>query len=244
MQVIRASERQSLGRGPFQIRRLRPGLSINDGQDTGMGPLGMIDHAALGPGLLVPMHEHRNDEILSYIRSGTLWHEDTNGGRLAMTADQFAVMNAGSGISHEESIPEDGESVEMLQIFIRPREADLPPLFQSHRFATATNVGSWRLVAGPSETGAPLTVRSNVRVYDRHMLNETVSLTPETDHEQLLYVFNGRLTANDETLSAGDSIVLFSNDASVELKTDEEAEVVLFRVNRNSTYSRAGTLSG
>ena len=244
MQLIRASQRQSLGRGPFQIRRLRPGLFINNGQDTGLGPLGMIDHAMLGAGLLVPMHEHRNDEILSYIRSGTLWHEDTEGGRLAMTPNQLAIMNAGTGISHEESIPDDGDPVEMLQIFSRPREADLPPLFQSHRFGTAMNVGSWRLVAGPSDTGAPLTVRSDVRVYDRHLVNETVSLTPEADDEQLLYVFSGGLTVNDETLFAGDSIVLFSDDVSVELKADAIADVVLFRVNPNSTFSRTGTLSG
>jgi redox-sensitive bicupin YhaK (pirin superfamily) len=162
MDIIRANERQALGHGPFQIRRIRPGITLGNSDDLGFGPLGLIDHANLGPGLLVRMHEHRNDEILSYVRSGTLWHEDTHGGRLPISATQLVVMNAGSGISHEESIPHDGESVEMLQIFIRPYEANLTPSFQSHRFESATSNEKWRLIAGPAESNAPLSVRNQV----------------------------------------------------------------------------------
>lgn len=67
-------------------------------RDTGLGPLGVIDHAYLAPGLLVPMHEHRNDEIFSYVRSGTMYHKDSTGQQLPITPTQLVVMNAGSGI--------------------------------------------------------------------------------------------------------------------------------------------------
>lgn len=48
------------------------------------------------------------------------------------------VVNAGAGVLHEESIPEaeeGGTGVEMLQVFVRPREAGLPPEVQ---FAVST----------------------------------------------------------------------------------------------------------
>jgi redox-sensitive bicupin YhaK (pirin superfamily) len=245
MNIIRANERQALGHGAFQIRRLHPGIKLGNPDDLGFGPLGLIDHANLGPGLLVPMHEHRNDEILSYLRSGTLWHEDTHGGRLPMSATQLVVMNAGSGISHEESIPDDGESVEMLQIFIRPSEANLTPNFQSHRFESATSNEEWRLIAGPAESNAPLPVRNRVWVYDRRIASGAIDVPIEPKLDALLYVFSGAIkSAGDSALSAGDSFTVAAGDEMPELVALKPSDLVLFRVDRQAAFSRAGTLSG
>ena len=38
--------------------------------DTAFGPLAVIDHAVMKKGLTVKMHEHVNDEILSYLSTG------------------------------------------------------------------------------------------------------------------------------------------------------------------------------
>jgi redox-sensitive bicupin YhaK (pirin superfamily) len=245
MNIIRANERQALGHGAFQIRRLHPGIKLGNPDDLGFGPLGLIDHANLGSGLLVPMHEHRNDEILSYVRSGTLWHEDTHGGRLPMSATQLVVMNAGSGISHEESIPDDGESVEMLQIFIRPSDANLTPNFQSHRFESATSNEEWRLIAGPAESNAPLPVRNRVWIYDRRIVSGAIDVPIEPKLDTLLYVFSGAIKiVGDVVLSVGDSFTVAAGDEMPELITVEPSDLVLFRVDRQANFSRAGTLSG
>ena len=245
MNIIRANERQALGHGPFQIRRIRPGIKLGNSDDLGFGPLGLIDHANLGPGLLVRMHEHRNDEILSYVRSGTLWHEDTHGGRLPISATQLVVMNAGSGISHEESIPDDGESVEMLQIFIRPSEANLTPNFQSHRFKSATSNEEWRLIAGPAESNAPLSVRNKVWVYDRRIVSGAIDVPFESNLDTFLYVFSGAIRiVGDVVLSAGDSFTIVAGDELPELIAIKPSDLVLFRVDRHANFSRAGTLSG
>jgi len=245
MDIIRANERQALGHGPFQIRRIRPGIKLSNADDLGFGPLGLIDHANLGPGLLVRMHEHRNDEILSYVRSGTLWHEDTHGGRLPMSATQLVVMNAGSGISHEESIPDDGESVEMLQIFIRPSEANLAPNIQSHRFESATSNDEWRLIAGPAESNAPLSVRNKVWVYDRRIVSGAIDVPFASKLDSFLYVFSGAIRiVGDVVLSAGDSFTIAAGDEFPVLIAIEPCDLVLFRVDRHANFSRAGTLSG
>ena len=245
MDIIRANERQALGHGPFQIRRIRPGITLGNSDDLGFGPLGLIDHANLGPGLLVRMHEHRNDEILSYVRSCTLWHEDTHGGRLPISATQLVVMNAGSGISHEESIPHDGESVEMLQIFIRPSEANLTPNFQSHRLESATSSEESRLIAGPAESNAPLSVRNQVWVYDRRAVSGAIDVPFESKLDSFLYVFSGAIRiVGDVVLSAGDCFTIVAGDEFPELIAIEPCDLVLFRVDRHTKFSRAGTLSG
>ena len=54
------------------------------------------------------MHEHRNDEIISYMRAGRMQHTDSAGrseGR--RSSDLLMVMNAGRGFSHEEEVVDD-----------------------------------------------------------------------------------------------------------------------------------------
>ncbi len=58
--VINPDTHLRLGRGPFQTRRIRPGLGIQAG-DGGFGALGLVDRAHLSAGLVVPMHEHRTE---------------------------------------------------------------------------------------------------------------------------------------------------------------------------------------
>ncbi len=245
MKVIRANEHQTMGHGTFKIRRVRPGIKLGNPDDLGFGPLGMIDHAKLGAGLLVPMHEHRNDEILSYLRSGIVWHKDTHGGQLPMSANQLVVMNAGSGISHEESIPADGEPVEMLQIFIRPFEADLAPNFQSHQFQSAVSRDEWRLIAGPAESFPPLSVRNQVWVYDREVVSGRIDIPVESNLDQFLYVFSGAIRiAGQEDLFAGDAITAGAGEELPGILAIEQCNLVMFHVDRNAAFSRAGTFSG
>jgi len=72
------------------------------------------------------MHEHRNDEIISYLRSGRMQHTDSAGRSEVISPDRLMVMNAGAGFSHEEAVLGD-DPIEMLQIFVRPQAANMEP---------------------------------------------------------------------------------------------------------------------
>lgn len=105
--------------GPFQIRRVHPGAGLGSGDDRGFSGLGLIDHANLSLGLTVPMHEHRNDEIISYLRSGEMLHRDSDGRSEIVSPTRLMVMNAGASFHHEEAV-QGSNPIEMLQIFVRP----------------------------------------------------------------------------------------------------------------------------
>jgi redox-sensitive bicupin YhaK (pirin superfamily) len=109
------------------------------------------------------MHEHNNDEILSYMWRGTMLHEDAAGHRIPISANKLMMMNAGKNFGHEERTAD--EPVEMLQIFVRPCEADLPASVNFYDRHDAPG-GAWSLVAGPEGSKAPLTIRNAVRGYD------------------------------------------------------------------------------
>ena len=235
-----ADERQPFGHGLFTMNLIRPGIALDNPRDPGLGPIGRIDHATLQPGVLVQMHPHVNDEILSYLRRGKMLHEDSTAQKTEICATHLMMMNAGSGIYHEESIPEDGEEVEMLQIFIRPEEENLPPKVQFQDFEPF-QLNEWRLVGGPS--GAPLTIRSQVYLYDTLLEEATIDLPELNGLTGYLYVFSGSIqVGNTKHLQKGDAAIIKEEQLSVSSRS--KAELVFFILDEEAAYTRSGMFSG
>jgi quercetin 2,3-dioxygenase len=233
--------------GPFKIRRMRPGHGLGVAGDDGLGPLGTIDRASLSGGLTVPMHEHRDDEILSYLRQGELHHTDNVAPPETLTPSHLMLMNSGSGLSHEEHIPRSAPTTtEMLQIFVRPHTASLPPRLQFHSFAATTSPAKdWRLIAGPEGASAPLELRNQVWVHDRHCRAEDlITLTPAPGLAIWLHLFSGTASLpSGSDLTEGDS-VLWVDETPPALQIHHPAELIVFLVDLTAPFTRLGSLSG
>src|SRR5882762_3728961 len=102
--------------GPFTIITNLPGRAIPNHWDHGYGPLARFDESILEPGGFIPMHEHRNDEIISYVSDGQIHHADLAGGSFSISPSQIKVMNAGKSFWHEEQTKPDGETARVMQI--------------------------------------------------------------------------------------------------------------------------------
>jgi quercetin 2,3-dioxygenase len=229
--------------GPFQIRRMHPGAMLGDPGDGGFGGLGLIDRANLSPGLKVAMHEHRNDEIISYLREGVMVHRDSTGVTEEVRPNRLMVMNAGAGFSHEETVPGPG-NVRMLQIFVRPSAADLAPGVQFHELGQTYSPNHWRLLAGPEDAGAVGVVRQQILLHDvRLEAGQSLPLPMKPGFDGWLYVFDGSVTLDGQAIQAHDATALIDHPQATVTATTT-SDLVLFLVDRNAPASRAGTLSG
>lgn len=248
LEKISHSKRRDYQKDTHQLKILYPGHAINS-EDSGIGTIGRIDHAVLKPGASIPFHEHRDDEILSYVRKGQMIHQDNLGKERTVDGRHFMMMNSGTEIEHQESVPDNrtDEEVEMLQIFFRPYRTGLNPAIQFFEAPDFESVNEWRLLAGPDEN-APLKVRSASKFYDIKLkAGEHTSLPAQMQFDQLtflLYVFSGSIALNDHYLSLvkGDSLVIREEKPNFLAK--EDSEVVLFVTNENSDYTTEGAYSG
>jgi redox-sensitive bicupin YhaK (pirin superfamily) len=212
--------------------------------DAGFAGLGLIDHARLQPGLLVKMHEHRNDEIISYLRSGRMQHTDSTGTSEVISPDRLMVMNAGRGFSHEEAVV-GNEPIEMLQIFVRPEAADLEPGVQFVSLEEAERNGQWRLLTGPVGSSALSFVRQAIYLYDIHLsAGASIDLPTAPGFDQWLYVFRGAISAGDQQAETHTALTFGADEAARDVTALTETDLVLFLVDRRAPFSRAGTLSG
>jgi quercetin 2,3-dioxygenase len=163
LQIISNRQKIVKKNGGFGIEILFPGKGIGS-EDSGIGTIGRIDQATVTPGTLVPMHPHKDDEILTYLRSGVVEHKDTEGNVEVITNKRLMMMNAGAKFQHEELVLPEGGVLTALQIFIRPEIGGLKPQVQFHEFPDVVSRNEWREVAGKDDT-FPLLIRSNTWIY-------------------------------------------------------------------------------
>jgi quercetin 2,3-dioxygenase len=228
-------------KGPFTITRVHPGDILGDKTaDTAFGPLAVIDHAFMKNGLTVKMHEHVNDEILSYLSKGVTHHKDSAGFEAPIARGKLMMMNAGESFWHEEKVKED--VVEMLQIFVRPSETNLPPKIQFHD--KPTNNPNWYVMVGPEGSEAPLYVRQNVYILDAHpKAGDELKIPTYNGFIPFLYVMNGEITIQNLTVGKQEAVTDLVNPLPP-LVANEETTIVLFFVDLDTTMSMDGTISG
>lgn len=238
--ITKASERRIINQGKFIIRMLPLGLNIPGYNDKGLYQIGRIDHATLQGGTVVGMHLHRDDEILSYMRKGVMHHKDSSGNDIAINNQYLMMMNAGRGFYHEEAVEEGDETVEMLQLFFRPKEDSLTPQVQFHQFENPIEENKWRLIGGYDGTGAPLLINTEIAVYDLLLKSKQIE-TPalKTNKVGFLYVFDGnaKIENNGKAIEKGDAVYF---DEVLALSTDSEAILVYFELDTKAAYSRNG----
>lgn len=227
--------------GPFVIRRNHPGRAIAGHNDHGFGPLAAMDDSSLDPGTHIRLHEHSNEEIVSYIVKGVMRHRDTAGYELDLTPATLMVMNAGESFWHEERTLHDDEPTRVLQIFVRPHALDLEPGLQ-FRELEAPEPGRWRQIFGPEGSGAASTVRNRIALHDIVLpAGADASLPVIEDWDTYFYVFDGAVEAGGEHFGDGES-GLVVDEPGAAILTRDGARLVAFQIDRNATVTREGTI--
>jgi redox-sensitive bicupin YhaK (pirin superfamily) len=227
--------------GGFVIRPNMPGWLKPFPNDHGYGPLAMVVESFMSPGRLIAMHEHRNDEIISWVPDGVMRHKDKAGGSLVTDGGHFMVMNAGRTFWHSEEMHLTDPPLRMLQIMVRPRAIDLEPHIQHGPIAPAPE-NAWRHLFGPEGGGAPFFVRNMIDFYDARFAAGTRREFPTIPGRHLyFYVFTGKIAAGRKTFGEAEQ-GLWTSDRPLQLEAVEPTQIVAFLIDPTATVTRVGTI--
>jgi len=231
--------------GGFGIQILYPGLIRPELNDTGFSTIGRIDHARITPGTLIPMHPHKDDEILTYLKSGKVKHHDSEGHTDIISNQKLMMMNAGASFYHQEKVLEDGGVLEGLQIFIRPETAGLPAQVQFYKLPETYSNNLWRKIAGKG-SDYPLQIRSNTWLMDLQLEKDEEIVLPESPSENaafLFYVFDGKINVNETMILTNGESVLIEMESPT-FRAVETSDIVLLITQTNAAYFEGGMYSG
>ena len=199
-----------------------------DPAHMGWGNLRVINEDRIAPGTGFGTHGHRDMEIISYVLSGNLAHQDSMGNVKGIPPGDVQRMSAGSGVRHSEFNHAVGEQTHFLQIWIEPNVVGIDPGYEQKTVPESAKRGRLALVAAPEAAEYTVKIHADARLYAglfNAAENADLALSPE--RKAYVFLVRGSLQVNGLALQAGDAALLQA-EASLHLSHGQDAEVLVF----------------
>ena len=203
-----------------------------DPAHMGFGNLRVINEDRIDPGTGSGTHGHRDMEIISYVLSGNLAHQDSMGNVKGIPPGDVQRMSAGSGVRHSEFNHAQGEPTHFLQIWIEPNVTGIDPGYEQKTVPDSAKRGQLALVAAPAADAQSaeyaVQIHADARMF-AGLFNGAEAAHLSLDQSRKAYVFlvRGSLQVNGHALRAGDAAML-QNELALSLSHGENAEVLVF----------------
>ena len=110
-----------------------------------------------------PPHPHRDMEIVTYVRTGAITHQDSLGNKGRTSAGDVQVMSAGTGVTHAEYNLEDEETT-LFQIWIETDRPGAQPAWGAMPFPKESREGRFQLLASGDPAEGALTINADARI--------------------------------------------------------------------------------
>jgi quercetin 2,3-dioxygenase len=172
-----------------------------------------------------PPHPHRDMEIITYVRTGAITHEDSMGNKGRTGAGDVQVMSAASGVRHAEYNVEDVPTT-LFQIWIEPNRTGGEPSWGAKPFPKHDRSGRWSVLASGFGDADALPIRTDARVMGA-TLEAGGTLSHEVGEGRHAYLVpaTGRIEVNGAEANARDGIALGAGIYTI--TAYEDAELVL-----------------
>ena len=174
-----------------------------------------------------PPHGHSDMEIITYVRSGAISHEDSLGNKGRTAAGDVQVMSAGSGVRHSEFNRED-EATTLFQIWIESDTPGVAPGWGAMPFPKDNRDGRFQTLASGNPDDGALTIHADARVLGANLSpGATIEIDLDPARHQYL-VASGPVSVNAIAAGARDGIAITGEDRIAVVATGQDAvELVL-----------------
>jgi redox-sensitive bicupin YhaK (pirin superfamily) len=187
-----------------------------DPQFMGWGNLRVINEDRVAPGMGFGKHGHRNMEIISYVLSGELAHDDVQ------------RMSAGTGVMHSEFNHAKDQTTHFLQIWIEPNQLEIAPSYEQKTIPASNKDGKLCLVASPSGEAGSVSITADAKMYAGLFDgNQSAKLELNPQRKAYVHLIRGSLQINGHSLDGGDAL-LIQDESELILSNGKSAEVLVF----------------
>lgn len=127
--IHRAADRGIQDHGWLKAAHSFSFAQYHDPAKVHFGLLRVLNDDIVAPGMGFGTHGHDNMEIVTIPLKGVLAHKDSLGSEGNISYGEVQVMSAGSGIRHSEFNGSSSEKVNLLQIWVFPKERNIQPRY-------------------------------------------------------------------------------------------------------------------
>jgi len=198
-----------------------------------IGSLYVFNDDEIAPHSGFGLHHHANVEIITYVRTGRLTHEDDQGHRGEIEAGNVQVMSAGTGIRHSETNAED-VPVKLFQIWLSPRTLGGPPQWNTKPFPKADRAGRFvTFASGGSTTDGILGIRADAKICGALLEQGSITEYPlAPGYAAYLVPSSGAVVVNGVGASAGEGLIV-REDRLLQIEAQANTELILIASRDN-----------
>jgi redox-sensitive bicupin YhaK (pirin superfamily) len=173
-------------------------------------------------------HGHRNMEIISYVLSGELAHQDSMGNVKGIPPGDVQRMSAGTGVTHSEFNHAKDQTTHFLQIWIEPNVLEIEPSYEQKTIPAINKQGKLCLVASPDGQDGSVCISADAKMYAGLFdLGQSSKLMLDPLRKAYVHLIRGSLQVNGQTLQDGDAL-LIQDEQELTFSEGKNAEVLVF----------------
>ncbi|MGR5068809.1 MULTISPECIES: pirin family protein [Vibrio] len=190
-----------------------------DPQHMGFSALRVINDDIVQPNAGFDTHGHQDMEIISYVLEGEIAHKDSEGNVQTLSAGEFQLMSAGTGIYHSEYNASNTSTLRFLQIWIEPNTFGNRPSYQQKNFSRKSGLTS---IVTPTGEGDSLRIKQDASLHQLILPpHSQLSVSIQSGRNLYVHQVEGELEIDNTSLSGGDGakvekqdMVTFRNDSA------------------------------
>lgn len=197
-----------------------------------------------------PMHPHRGIETISYVSSGKMMHRDSLGNEDIVSSGEVQWMNSGSGILHEERIPEVDRLLGVQLWLNLPKDDKMSkPSYNSIKKEDIKEIeingGKIRLLAGDyKDVSGYRGKHLPLNYYDVHLdEGAEIILNMDANESVMLFTLLGDVYVEGELVEEKTAVKL-TEGSSLSIKNEDKKAQVLYISSKalNEPISWAGPI--
>ena len=201
-----------------------------DPNNIHFGVLRVLNDDIIKPGRGFDTHPHDNMEIITIPISGALRHRDSMGHESLIHAGEVQVMSAGTGITHSEYNASEKEELNLLQIWVFPRDKGLEPRYDQKPFSAELK-NQFQLLVSPDERDGSLRINQDA-FFSLIQLEEG----KKVDYKKKLssngiyfFLIEGNILVDGQALSEKDAFTIVDDDL-IEIESKSNSWLLVLEV--------------
>ncbi len=172
-------------------------------------------------------HPHDNMEIVTIPLDGELEHKDSTGHVEVIKPNDVQIMSAGSGLYHSEYNHSDKNLVNLLQIWVFPKERNIKPRYDQITLDSRDRKNKIHTFVSPVKGKEKLWINQDA-YFSQCELDKSKKINYKIQKEGngvYIFLINGQIKIEDEILSKRDAIGIWDT-SDVEITAEEDSRIL------------------
>lgn len=213
--MIKIYRADKLGKSELAWLQSKHHFSFADYHDrkrVHFGNIRVINDDLISPNSGFELHPHKDMEIISYVVSGELTHQDSMGNKSVVKRGDVQYMSAGTGVQHSEH-NYGKKTTRLLQIWIFPDQDDLEPNYGDKTYKWEDRINTLLPLVSSIEGNAPVKIHQDANIYVSYLeAKQTLDFKIIQDRQAYFVQIEGSSFLNTVNIYEGDGVEITDED--------------------------------